>query len=66
MAGTKAGGLKARETNLRNHGQDFYKRIGSRGGKWRGNKGFAAIPTEKVRAAGAKGGSISRRGPAKK
>ena len=42
MAGTKAGGLKARETNMAKHGADFYARIG------------------------AKGGRISRRGPARK
>ena len=33
MVGTKAGGIKARETNLKKHGADFYQRIGSKGGK---------------------------------
>lgn len=28
MAGTKAGGKRAAETNIKRHGEDFYKRIG--------------------------------------
>lgn len=32
MAGTKAGGRKAAETNMRND-PDFYRKIGSKGGK---------------------------------
>ena len=67
MAGTKAGGLKARETNLKLHGNDFYKRIGSMGGKAGdpSKKGFASS-IERAKKAGAKGGKISKRGPAKK
>lgn len=64
MSGTKAGGAKCRETNLRIHGEDFYKRIGSKGGKWCGPKGFALDP-ERAKNAGRKGGLISKRGPAK-
>lgn len=33
MAGNKAGGIRARETNYQRHGKDFYKRIGAIGGK---------------------------------
>lgn len=33
MAGTKAGGEKARNTNYKLHGDDFYKRIGAIGGR---------------------------------
>lgn len=33
MAGTKQGGKIAAETNKREYGDDFYKRIGSKGGK---------------------------------
>ena len=33
MAGTKEGGRKARETNYKVHGPDFYRRIGSKGGQ---------------------------------
>lgn len=66
MAGSVAGGLKASATNKERHGNDYYKRIGAEGGKARHpNKGFGGKP-ELARIAGAKGGSISRRGPAKK
>lgn len=61
MSGTREGGLKARETNRKKQGDDFYKRIGSKGGKWWGKKGFALNP-DLARTAGAKGGRISRRG----
>ena len=67
MAGTKAGGVKARETNLKLHGSDYYARIGRIGGKAGDptKKGFASN-IERAKAAGAKGGKISKRGPAKK
>ena len=67
MSGTKSGGLKARETNYKIHGTDFYKRIGRMGGKAGDptNKGFASN-IERARKAGAKGGKISKRGTAKK
>lgn len=67
MAGSKLGGLKARETNIKLHGDDFYKRIGRMGGKAGDptKKGFASN-IERAKKAGAKGGKISKRGPAKK
>ena len=67
MSGTKVGGVKARETNYKIHGTDFYKRIGRMGGKAGDptNKGFASN-IERARKAGSKGGKISKRGPAKK
>lgn len=65
MAGTKEGGIKARNTNIERQGQDYYKRIGSKGGKWCGKKGFA-LDIERAKRAGAKGGKISKRGKAKK
>lgn len=61
MSGTREGGLKARETNLKKQGSDFYKRIGAKGGKKCGMKGFALNP-ELAKIAGAKGGRKSRRG----
>lgn len=64
MSGTKAGGIKAAKTNLERHGADFYKRIGQKGGQ-NGHTGGFAANRELARAAGAKGGRISRRGPAK-
>lgn len=60
MAGTKAGGQKAAKTTIERHGLDFYKRIGSMGGK-NGHTGGFAANRELARTAGAKGGRISRR-----
>lgn len=65
MSGTKAGGLKASVTNKEKHGEDFYKKIGQKGGKKKGIlKGFALNP-KLASIAGKKGGSISKRGKAK-
>lgn len=66
MAGTKAGGQKAREANLRKYGPDFYVKIGAIGGKLGRTGGFWHAKhilgdTEKVREAGRKGGSVSYR-----
>lgn len=60
MAGTKAGGQKARKTNYERHGKDFYKKIGAIGGRNGHTGGFAANP-ELAKIAGKKGGSKSRR-----
>jgi len=65
MAGTKAGGLKAAATNKRLHGEDFYSRIGRRGGENGHTGGFASNP-QLAKLAGAKGGAKSRRGPSSK
>ena len=65
MAGTKAGGLKAAATNKAKYGKDFYARFGAIGGRNGNTGGFAANPAL-AKIAGAKGGRISRRGPAKK
>lgn len=64
MAGTKEGGKKAAKTNMERHGEDFYRNIGRQGGRSGHTGGFAANPTL-AKIAGAKGGRISRRGPAK-
>lgn len=64
MAGTKEGGRKAALTNKLKHGDDFYARIGARGGRNGHTGGFAANP-ELAKIAGAKGGRKSKRGPAK-
>ena len=61
MAGTKTGGVKAAQTNKVRHGSDFYARIGAKGGH-NGHTGGFAANRELARAAGAKGGRISRRG----
>lgn len=65
MSGTKAGGLKAAQTNRQKYGKEFYSQIGRKGGQNGHTGGFAANPAL-ARIAGAKGGRISRRGPAKK
>lgn len=60
MAGTKAGGQKARETNKARHGADFYAKIGAKGGV-KGTTGGFFANRDLARVAGAKGGRISRR-----
>lgn len=65
MAGTKAGGVKAAATNIARHGREFYREIGRKGGRNGHTGGFAANP-QLAKIAGAKGGKISKRGPAKK
>ena len=62
--GTKAGGMKATLTNKALHGEDFYARIGKKGGHNGHTGGFAANP-ELAKLAGAKGGRKSKRGPSK-
>lgn len=64
MSGTIFGGKKAAITNKLKHGEDFYKRIGSKGGKNGHTGGFAANP-ELARIAGKKGGLKSKRGMSK-
>ena len=70
MSGTKAGGAKAAKTNKKLHGEDFYARIGRKGG-------LASTPTggfgsekvgkdgltgrERARLVGSTGGLVSRR-----
>lgn len=59
MAGTREGGLKARDKNLQNN-PNFYKEIGAIGGK-RGTTGGFYANRELARTAGRKGGQISKR-----
>jgi general stress protein YciG len=65
MAGTKAGGQAAAATNKAKYGADFYAKIGAAGGK-KGTTGGFFANRELARAAGAKGGRISRRTSTKK
>lgn len=60
MPGTKIGGKKAAKTNMDLYGNDFYKMIGSKGGRLGHTGGFAANP-ELAKIAGEKGGRKSRR-----
>ena len=72
MPGTKAGGLKAAATNKAKYGEGFYARIGKKGGANGHTGGFNSEKVgadgltgfERARIAGAKGRSVSRRGPA--
>lgn len=60
MAGNSGGGKASAITNKAKYGEDFYRRIGSLGGKAPAQtpKGFAAN-RELARRAGALGGRIS-------
>lgn len=72
MAGTKAGGLKTREKNLAKD-PNYYANMGRIGGKKSSTGGFASdvigedglTGKQRARIAGAKGGTISRRGSKK-
>jgi general stress protein YciG len=71
MAGTLAGGKAAAATNKQKYGEDFYAKIGAKGGKLGKTGGFYAAvckgcdwnldPHKIALCAGAKGGTISRR-----
>ena len=61
MAGTKQGGLNAAKTNKEKYGEDFYRRIGAKGGKKSTTGGFFAN-RELASKAGRIGGLKSRRG----
>lgn len=69
MVGTKAGSIKAQATLKKKYGEEgyraFFHRIGKKGGQ-NGHTGGFASNLELARKAGRKGGSISKRGPAKK
>ena len=60
MAGTKVGGKAAATTNKTKYGSDFYSKIGAKGGR-KGRTGGFYANRDLARAAGAKGGRISRR-----
>lgn len=60
MAGNKSGGLKAAKTNTERYGSDWYAKIGAKGGKVGGLKGFA-LNKELASEAGRKGGLKSNK-----
>ena len=70
MAGTKIGGIKARDTNTSLYGKKFYKEIGAVGGRNGNTGGFASdkigddglTGRQRASIAGSKGGKVSRRG----
>ena len=63
MSGTLAGGRKARDTNKKLYGDDYYVKMGAIGGKLGRTGGFAAGEEGRKRARiyGAVGGRISRK-----
>lgn len=74
MAGTKEGAAKAVATIRDRYGNDYYARLGRIGGQNGRTGGFASdlvgkdglTGRERAKKAGVIGGTISRRGPAKK
>lgn len=60
MPGTYSGGVKAAKTNKELYGDDFYVRIGAKGGTVSRGGGFA-YNRELAREAGRKGGKNSSR-----
>lgn len=61
MSGTIEGGKQAAKTNKERYGADWYKRIGSMGGK-KGTTGGFYANRELAREAGRIGGLKSKRG----
>lgn len=65
MGGTLIGGRKAAKTNKERYGDDFYKRLGEKGGKASAAdgaiKGFAAN-NKRAKLSGQVGGKLSKRG----
>lgn len=64
MSGTREGGIKARQTNLKKYGKNFYKNIGYLGGI-NGHTGGFAADSNRAKEAGRKGGLKSKRGMSK-
>lgn len=60
MPGNRIGGQKAAKKNKELYGEDFFRIIGSKGGKNGHTGGFAANPAL-AKIAGARGGKKSRR-----
>lgn len=60
MAGTKEGGLRAAESNKAKYGEDFYAKIGAKGGK-KGRTGGFYQNRDLARLVGSIGGKKSSR-----
>lgn len=66
MSATREGGLKAAETNKQKYGEDFYRKMGQKGGKVSRGGGFGSTKPgddgltgpERARLAGHKGGLV--------
>lgn len=64
MAGNRAGGLKAAKTNQERWGDDFYSKLGRKGGRKRSPKKGFGSDRKRASIAGIKGGKASKRGKA--
>jgi len=53
--------LKAKATIIKKHGEGFYSKIGTAGGKKKTTGGFASMDKERLSEVSAKGGRISRK-----
>lgn len=66
MSGTIAGGKAAAATNKAKYGEDFYRKVGAKGGaKSNPRKGFGSH-RQLAAEVGSIGGRISKRGPSQK
>lgn len=62
MGGTIEGGLQTAKTVKQVYGSDYYQRVGRLGGRaFHKVRGFQGMSMDKVRAAGRKGGALSRK-----
>lgn len=66
MAGTKAGGIKASQTNKKRHGKNFYKELGRKGGSATHKTRWLKEHPDFASKIGKIGGARSKRGKAKK
>ena len=70
MSGNRAGGLKAAKTNKDRYGDDFFKNIGTLGGKASMGSGFGLMKVgrdgltgpQRAKKWGAVGGALSKKG----
>ena len=65
MAGTRAGGLKAKQSNIERYGEDYYQKLGKRSaGKPKKNT-YLSLHPEFASKIGKIGGARSKRRPSK-
>lgn len=66
MSSTRAGGIKAAQTNKERYGNDFYRKVGKLGGTKSRGGGFASVDSNMARLCGQLGGLTAcyKRNPA--